>query len=352
MRDLVRHQGEVHRWATAIVRDSSPRPDCPPPAWPDDDEFVPWFRTGAPRSPTSSSTRIRPWIASRSFPRRRRLCSGRDGRHTRPESIASMPQSAVGPITPFDVDLAVDGIEEMLFGFASRISQPLAGTVAAIAGTASHRRGSGLGRHGSAPRPSTCRAATATAATALRGQGRRVRAVHVAVEPRRSREQVDGDRGQRASSISGRRRCRSPGPEARRSQGSSERCRRDDARARGGERLKRLRRSAEWRLGGCAVRGEPAAHDRMVGPRRRARPAARRRSRSRWASWSSAVAARRLAGAPARPPSVCTFIAMQSLGPVHDALSANLGAAGVVMAARPPAARLCRTSRARPPRAA
>src|SRR5262249_62300519 len=47
MRDLVRHQGEVHRWATAIVRDALSSPDVPAAAPPGDDELVSWFRAGS-----------------------------------------------------------------------------------------------------------------------------------------------------------------------------------------------------------------------------------------------------------------------------------------------------------------
>src|SRR5262245_8672340 len=46
MRDLVQHQGEVHRWAAAIVRDRLSSPQVARPVPPDDDGLVPWFREG------------------------------------------------------------------------------------------------------------------------------------------------------------------------------------------------------------------------------------------------------------------------------------------------------------------
>jgi uncharacterized protein (TIGR03083 family) len=120
MRDLVCHQGEVHRWATAIVRDAMSTPDVPAPARPDDDELVPWFREGCTAlvdvlehaDPDTACFAFLPAPSPLAFWARRQ--AHETGIH-RVDA-----EQAVGTVTPFAVDLAADGIEEMLFGFASR----------------------------------------------------------------------------------------------------------------------------------------------------------------------------------------------------------------------------------------
>ena len=91
-----------------------------PPAWPDDDELVTWFRSrvrGASRM--SSSTRTRPAVLRvPARPSPLVFWARRQALETGIHRVDA--QSAVGPITPFDIDVAVTGIEEMLFGFASR----------------------------------------------------------------------------------------------------------------------------------------------------------------------------------------------------------------------------------------
>src|SRR3954466_14701580 len=93
---------------------------------------------------------------------------------------------------------------------------------------------------------------------------------------------------------------------------------------RGGERLKRLRRSAEWRLGGVLY----AASRRLtitwwgLVVVRGALPAA-------FAIAMGVLVSAVQHGDPLAAPLTAigvTFIALQALGPVHDALSANLGA--------------------------
>ena len=111
---------------------------------------------GARRSPTSSSTRTRPCSASRSSPPRRLSCSGRDGRPSKPVIHRVDAQSAVGPITPFDIDLAVTG--------SRRCSSASPADLAAACGRRRHERWQcgpptreRHGSSGSALRQSTCR---------------------------------------------------------------------------------------------------------------------------------------------------------------------------------------------------
>jgi uncharacterized protein (TIGR03083 family) len=124
VRDLVRHQGEVHRWATAIVRDRVPAPGIDSAEvvgpWPDDADLVSWFTTGY-ATLVETLERADPGLDCFAFlPAASPLLfwSRRQAHETGIHRVDA--QSALGPITPFAVDVAVDGIEEMLFGFAGR----------------------------------------------------------------------------------------------------------------------------------------------------------------------------------------------------------------------------------------
>jgi uncharacterized protein (TIGR03083 family) len=96
------------------------KPDVPQPAWPDDDNLFSWFRDGCAAlvdvlrdaDPTTECFAFLPAPSPRAFWARRQ--AHETGIH-RVDA-----EGAVGSITPFAPDLAVDGIEEMLFGFASR----------------------------------------------------------------------------------------------------------------------------------------------------------------------------------------------------------------------------------------
>ena len=122
--DVVRHTGLVHRWAAAAVRDEQRDASVVP----DDDgagltgaELVDWFRAGHAGS-GADADRGRPGrrARSRSCRRRRRWRSGPGGRRTRPASTAPTSSPRGGPITPFDRAEALDGIDELLGGFAAR----------------------------------------------------------------------------------------------------------------------------------------------------------------------------------------------------------------------------------------
>jgi uncharacterized protein (TIGR03083 family) len=120
MRDLVRHQGEVHRWATAIVRDGLQRPDVPEPVWPEDDELVSWFRDGCAAlvGVLERADADLDCFAFLPAPSPVHFWARRQAHETGIHRADA--EGAVGPVTPFDPGVAVDGIEEMLYGFASR----------------------------------------------------------------------------------------------------------------------------------------------------------------------------------------------------------------------------------------
>src|SRR5579864_7817297 len=129
VRDLVRHVGGIHRWAGTIVREARPRPFDPFPelesAWPADEELLEWFREGhrnlvqalsdAPAS-LECFTLFKAESARAFWARRQ---AHETGMHR------SDAESASGAITPFGVDQAVDGIDELLFGFLGRAGSRL-----------------------------------------------------------------------------------------------------------------------------------------------------------------------------------------------------------------------------------
>jgi uncharacterized protein (TIGR03083 family) len=120
VRDLVCHQGEVHRWAAAIVRDAMPKPDVPQPSQPDDNDLVPWFRDGC-AALVDVLEEADPALECFAFlpaPSPRAFWARRQAHETGIHRVDA--ERAAGSVTPFSPDLAVDGIEEMLYGFASR----------------------------------------------------------------------------------------------------------------------------------------------------------------------------------------------------------------------------------------
>ena len=124
MRDLVRHTGIVHRWATVHVAEARTAPadgiEEAVGAGPDDASLVDWFREGhtalvnaleaAPSDlecwgflPAPSGVAF--WA--------RRQCH-ETGIHR------ADAESATGPVTPFAPLVAADGIDELLAGFITR----------------------------------------------------------------------------------------------------------------------------------------------------------------------------------------------------------------------------------------
>lgn len=126
VRDLVRHQGGVHRWATSIV--GTPRTelwdvDLPDVvgAWPADDELVDWFGTGV--SDLVSTLRAAdPELDCWTFlaaPSPLAMWSRRQAHETSIHRVDA--ELAAGwPVTAFPVPFAADGIDELLAAFIIR----------------------------------------------------------------------------------------------------------------------------------------------------------------------------------------------------------------------------------------
>jgi len=123
VRDLVRHQGEVHRWAAAVVEGRSPdnidAQDVVGP-WPEDTDLVEWFEDGSRRLLDVLGT-APPDLECFTFlpaPSPLLFWARRQTHETGIHRVDA--QRAAGDVTPFPIDQAVDGIEEILYGFAGR----------------------------------------------------------------------------------------------------------------------------------------------------------------------------------------------------------------------------------------
>ena len=126
MRDLVRHMGDVHRWAAAHVAERRTEPIRKVAevagALPDDGELLDWFRDGHSRlvrtletaDPDTRCWTFLPAPSAVAFWARRQ--AHETGIHR------ADAESPGGNITPFPAGFAADGIEELLFGFLGRPS--------------------------------------------------------------------------------------------------------------------------------------------------------------------------------------------------------------------------------------
>ncbi|WP_328455303.1 maleylpyruvate isomerase family mycothiol-dependent enzyme [Streptomyces sp. NBC_00386] len=122
VRDLVRHTGMVHRWATAFVAEghTSYHPDGGLPDL-DHDELLTWFRDGHARlvdTLAGASPDVRCW----SFlpaPSPLAFWARRQAHETTVHRVDAESALGVEP-TPVPPDFAVDGIDELLLGFHAR----------------------------------------------------------------------------------------------------------------------------------------------------------------------------------------------------------------------------------------
>lgn len=126
VRDLLRHLGGVHRWAATHVAEQratamgGSESEALMAGWPADPTLLDWFSSGhrelvrvllqAP--PDLDCWTFLPASSPLLFWARRQ--AHETGIHR------ADVEAAMGAIKPFEIPVAVDGIEEMLFGFAAR----------------------------------------------------------------------------------------------------------------------------------------------------------------------------------------------------------------------------------------
>ncbi|HWA65625.1 MAG TPA: maleylpyruvate isomerase family mycothiol-dependent enzyme [Mycobacteriales bacterium] len=129
VRDLVGHVGTVHRWAEHIVANGLDHPDAAAPQPPHDGELLGWYADGhralvstlAAAPADLSCFAFLPAPSPLEFWARRQL-------HETTIHRADAEAAAAIPVT-IDDATSLDGIEEMLFGFAKRRREFVPGTV-------------------------------------------------------------------------------------------------------------------------------------------------------------------------------------------------------------------------------
>jgi uncharacterized protein (TIGR03083 family) len=126
VRDLVHHTGGVHRWATAHVAEQRQEPMGPEETealmahQPGDDLLLAWFRAGH-EDLVDALKQASPQLTCWTFlpaPSPLVFWARRQAHET--EIHRADAELASGPITPISTPVALDGIEEILFGFAAR----------------------------------------------------------------------------------------------------------------------------------------------------------------------------------------------------------------------------------------
>jgi uncharacterized protein (TIGR03083 family) len=129
IRDLVRHVGGIHSWATAHVSKSRSGRFDPfeemEGRWPSDDALLEWFRAGHHKlvSALESAPDDLECFTFLKAPSARAFWARRQAHETGMHRADA--ESAGTGITPFAPEQAVDGIDELLFGFMARPGQRL-----------------------------------------------------------------------------------------------------------------------------------------------------------------------------------------------------------------------------------
>src|SRR5918912_624268 len=129
IRDLVRHVGGIHSWATAHVSKSRSGRFDPfeemEGRWPSDDALLEWFRAGHHKlvSALESAPDDLECFTFLKAPSARAFWARRQAHETGMHRADA--ESAGAGITPFAPEQAVDGIDELLFGFMARPGQQL-----------------------------------------------------------------------------------------------------------------------------------------------------------------------------------------------------------------------------------
>ena len=130
LRDLVHHTSGVHRWATRIVQDRSTEPiaddlETIAGGWPGDEDLAAWFRAGhllLVDALRSAPADVECWAFLRA-PSPLAFWARRQLHETTIHRVDA--ELASGAVSDIPVDLAVDGIDELLTGFLPRRSSRL-----------------------------------------------------------------------------------------------------------------------------------------------------------------------------------------------------------------------------------
>jgi uncharacterized protein (TIGR03083 family) len=131
VRDLVRHIGGVHRWATGYVAGARTKAgdvsfDEVVGPWPDDAELAPWLRRGCATladALAAAPADLQCWTFLRA-PSPLAMWARRQAHETAIHRVDA--QLAAGSaVTPFDAPFAADGVDELLACFVPRRSTTL-----------------------------------------------------------------------------------------------------------------------------------------------------------------------------------------------------------------------------------
>jgi len=125
VRDLVRHTGGVHRWATGIVGGPRTQPwdvdlDDVVGSWPDDADLVDWFRAGhlaLVATLEAADPALDCWTFLRA-PSPLAMWARRQAHETTVHRVDA--ERATGESSPVDPPLAADGVDELLTCFVTR----------------------------------------------------------------------------------------------------------------------------------------------------------------------------------------------------------------------------------------
>jgi uncharacterized protein (TIGR03083 family) len=126
VRDLVRHQGGVHRWATGIVAGPRTEPwnvelDEIVGAWPSDSDLIDWFGDGLGRL-VSALSEADPGLVCWTFlkaPSSLAMWARRQAHETSIHRVDA-ELAADWQVTPFGARFAADGLDELLTCFITR----------------------------------------------------------------------------------------------------------------------------------------------------------------------------------------------------------------------------------------
>src|SRR6516225_5290424 len=128
VRDLVRHLGGVHRWATGYVADARTEQwDVDlievVGAWPEDTELVPWFRQGYAAladALDAAPDDLACWTFLQA-PSPRAMWARRQAHETAIHRVdAELATRDDASLSPFDPEFAADGVDELLSCFLPR----------------------------------------------------------------------------------------------------------------------------------------------------------------------------------------------------------------------------------------